>query len=63
MINTPLQVDNQPVLFLRAVDHPVDARETCAITVCGMRYCQKQKMDVHFDDVLVHDVCWSSWRN
>jgi hypothetical protein len=24
-----------------------------------MRYCQK-KMGIHFDDVFVHDVCWSS---
>jgi hypothetical protein len=38
--------------------------ETCAITVWGLSYyCQKQKMGKHFDDVLGHDVYWSSWRN
>ncbi len=41
----------------------MNARETYGITVWGMWYEQKQKMGVHFDDVLVHDVCWSSWRN
>jgi hypothetical protein len=70
VINTPLQVDNQPGLLLRTVDHCVNtgcegihARETDAITVRGKWYCQKQKMGIHFDDVLVHDVCWISWRN
>jgi hypothetical protein len=36
------------------------AREIYVITVWGMWYCQKQKNGIHFDDVLVHDVCWSS---
>ncbi len=39
------------------------ARETYAITVQEKWYCQKQKMGIHFDDVLVHDVCWSNWCN
>jgi hypothetical protein len=35
------------------------ARETDALTVWGKWYCQKQKKGVHFDDVLVQDVCLS----
>ncbi len=33
-----------------------NARETCA----GNVILSKSKMGKHFDDVLVHDVCWSS---
>jgi hypothetical protein len=39
------------------------ATETDAITVWGKLCCQKLKMGILFDDVLVHDGCLSSRHN
>ncbi len=67
-------MDNQPVLLLRTVDHYVNTGcpkmwwHECQGDMCdhcsgNVVLSKTKKLGVHFDDVLVHDVCWSSRRN
>ncbi len=69
-----MQVDNQPVLLLRIVDHCVDTGwpkmwlHAFQVNICdhcsgNVVLSKTKKWAYFFDDVLVHDVCWSIRRN